>query len=189
MHSFIDRFSYYCIERKLITPSDYAWFKYGLEKRIYTVVVAIPFFFLAVYLTNIYTALAFYSSFYCLRRRVGGFHAGSVWMCFVWSLLFEFIFLGMLNPLLNMVETLLLSAVSLVVVFILAPYNHPKMNLSAEEIVACRISSRKYSCGIVLGVLVFSVLDAAIIAKGFSLGLAMAACLLCLAYIVNGGKH
>lgn len=188
MVSRIDRFVNYCIEKKVISPADSAWFKYGLEKRIYTLLVAIPFWFAAVILTDIYTAISFFICFYCLRRRINGFHAESVWMCFILSLFFEILFLGILNPLLNTTADLFLAIVSSIIIFFLAPYNHPHMHLSTNEITACRTSSRILSCSILLCILVFSAFDITMLVDGCSQGLAMAACLLCLAYIVNGGK-
>lgn len=188
MDSWIDRFSRYCIAKNYISSADYLWFKYGLEKRFYTLVVAIPFFFLAVIITNIYTAFAFFICFYCLRSRTNGFHANTVWLCFTLSLLCEVVFLAVINPLLNTVGALVLAIASSIIIFILAPYNHPNMHLSTKEIAACRISARIRSCFILLGVFVCCILDTPTIAKGCSLGLAMAACLLCLAYILERRK-
>lgn len=186
--SWIDLFVNYCIAKKIVSPADSAWLKYGLEKRIYTLLVAIPFWIVAVILTDAYTAIAFFICFYCLRRRTNGFHANSIWLCFIFSLLFEILFLGILSPQLNTTANLVLSIISTTIIFYLAPYNHPNMHLSANEIAACQTSSRFLSCGILLCIIVFSVVDMAALVSGCSLGLAMAACLLCLAYIIKGGK-
>lgn len=179
----VDRFSEYCIAKKIISTEDVPWFKYGIEKRIYTSIVAIPFFLVAVILSDIYTAIAFYVSFYCLRTRINGYHAKTVWACFVTSLLSEFLFLGVIRPLINPTGSISLALFSLINILILAPYNHSSMHLSHEELTACRNSSRIRSISIMVCILATYSLNLSTIAKGLSLGLAMAACLLCLAYI------
>ena len=185
----IDRLSRYCVSKNIITPEDLSWFKYGLEKRLSSLIVSIPFFILAVLLSNIYTAISFYFSFYYLRSRTNGFHSKSVWSCFILSLLCEVLFLGVLGPLINSQEAVIISIVCVAIIFVLAPYNHPNMHLSFKEVAACRISSRIRSCILLLGVLISVAVKSSALVNGFCLGIAMAACLLCLAYILKGGKE
>ena len=154
-----------------------------------TIIVAIPFFLVAVILSDICTAMAFYVSFYCLRTRINGYHAKTVWACFVTSLLSELLFLGVICPLINTIGAISLALFSLINILILAPYNHPSMHLSNEEVTACRNSSRIRSISIMACILATYLINFSTIAKGLSLGLAMAACLLCLAYIDEWRKN
>lgn len=48
MKSLVDWFTNYCISNALISKDNEAWFRYGLEKRICTWVVLIPFTFIAL---------------------------------------------------------------------------------------------------------------------------------------------
>lgn len=188
MHFLIDSLSRYCLAKEIISPTDVTWFKYGIEKRLSTLIVAIPFFIFAVILSNIYTAISFYFSFYFLRSRTNGFHSKSAFLCFVLSLLLEALFLGILGPLVSPLGGVVLAAASGAIIFVFAPYNHPNMHLSSDEIVACRTSSRIRSIVILVCTLLSFLTKLPVLVNGFSLGIAMAACLLCLAYILNGGK-
>lgn len=90
----------------------------------------------------------------------------------------------MLNPIMN----IFILLVSLIVVYKWAPYNHPAMQLSKAEILACRKSARiRIVCLTVLG-LICNALNYSMLAEGITLGIALAAFLLCLAYIMNGGN-
>ena len=179
----------YCLRHDIIAEEDIPWFQYGIEKRVSTVIVGIPVFIVAVLLSDILTATAFYVSFYLLRTRTNGFHASTVWGCLCSSLLCITVFLGILNPILIRPAAVGLSFAGTVIVFILAPYDHPNMNYTEKELLACKKSSR-FRCS---ALLIFSILlhffDIPKPANGLSLGIAMAAFLLCLAYILNGGTH
>lgn len=178
-----DRFANYCIAKQIISPADRSWFKYGLEKRIYSIVVSVPFLLTAIILSDMPTAITFFISFYCLRSRTNGFHARTVWWCFALSIFFEIVFIGVIQPLISIPITLLLAIISAVFIHFLAPYNHPNMHLSPKEISICRLSSRLRASGILACILISYILGLLNMVIGFSLGLVMAACLLCLAYI------
>ena len=189
MEQWIERFSHYCADSGIITQKDIPWFRYGLEKRIFTLVGAVPFFLLALFLTDISTAVPFFFSFYLLRRYANGYHAKSMGVCFVQSLLFESVFLGLVGRFLNLPTALTVATVSALLIAVLAPFNHPNMHLSDKEICACRVRSRFYA-GCLLGCTYISAaVQKTNWVKGFALGIAMAAFLLCLAYFINGGNH
>lgn len=180
----------YSLKNGIVTENNLPWFRYGIEKRLTTIVVMIPFFILAVLLTNIYVTCVFLLSFYLLRSRMNGYHANKFTRCFIHSLLLEVVCLLLIYPLLNQISVYALSIICFTLIFILAPYNHPNMHLNKEEVTACRISSRiRVSCITICNIIVCALgyLDCA---KGILLGTMMAVYLLCLAYLRKGGtKH
>ena len=83
-----------CIRKNIIKEENIAWFRYGLEKRIVTLVVGIPFVLMGIAISNIWTALSFFLSFFFLRTRMNGYHAKSILGCLICSLALELLFLG-----------------------------------------------------------------------------------------------
>lgn len=187
MQSLANKITDYCIRRNIIEEDARIWFQYGIEKRLSTIVVAIPFFMLALFLTNIVCAVTYYLSFYWLRTRTNGFHAKTVGCCFIVSLLAELIYCGILYRFLVHWEMLIYVSVSGVLIFVFAPFNHPNLNLSEKDIVFCKKQSRfRIIClsTIALLCLVVGFLEAT---KGIVLGTSMAALMLIIPYILQKG--
>lgn len=172
-----------CIQRKIITEDDAEWFRYGLEKRLLSIIMSIPFFAIAAALSNFWVASSFFFSFYFLRYRMSGYHAKSVLACTVASLSLEFLFFCIVYPLLNCFASGMIMIIVILLVVSLAPYNHPNMNFTDEELLACKKSSRTRLCLLVLIFFLALIHNWDWIVKGFALGCAMASPLLCIAYI------
>lgn len=178
----------YCVSHHIISEEQIPWFEYGLQKRISTVVVAVPFVLLAALLSDLWVALSFFACFYALRIHINGYHAKTLGGCFVISMLLVLVFLGIVYRLLTPVLCWILQGISVLLIFALAPYNHPKMHLNEAEIQACRHSARIRSL-ILLGLsLLAALLRLPRILEGITIGFAMAAVLLCLAYIFHSKK-
>ncbi len=188
MQRFVDKLTQYCLKEEIIRSEDVSWFKYSLEKRISTVLVGIPFLILAFVISNFLCAISFFATYFYVRKFVGGYHAKTVWGCLAFSLVLELIFLGGLRNILSTPMIFGIVGVSILVVLKLAPYNHPNMHLSREEIEACRNKGRRR----ILIASSISVLTCFVgngeIAKGCTIGIAMAAALLCLGYIYDWRK-
>lgn len=172
-----------CLRKGIITEEQVPWFRYGLEKRIYTVIGLIPFVIIAILLTNLATALSFIGAFYALRSRTSGYHAPTLGRCMLISLAAELLFLLVLYPCLTLTCAVIVSAICVVFILIAAPYNHPNMHLSKEEIYALKHSVRRRSIVLLVLICILSYAQLADIAKGLTTGIAMAAGMLCLAYI------
>ncbi len=177
----------YSLKNGIVSEDNIPWFRYGIEKRLTTTIVMIPFFLLAVLLTNFSVACVFLLCFYLLRSRMNGYHANKFIHCLIHSLLLEITCLLLVYPILNHLSVYTLSIICFFLIFILAPYNHPNMHLNKEELYACKISSRiRISCITVCNIIICALgfLD---YAKGIILGTMMAVYLLCLAYLRKGG--
>lgn len=185
MKSLVDWFTNYCISNALISKDNEAWFRYGLEKRICTWVVLIPFIVIAVYLSGLWTAISYITSFFYLRSQTNGYHAKTHWGCFVGSILLELFFLMVIEPMLNTIFILVMVSITALIVFLFAPFNHPMMNLDDQEYAACKKVAR-IRCilsAITCCTCVFFGLQE--IAEGISLGCAMTSTLLVLAKIAE----
>jgi len=175
-----------CIEKQIITSADSEWFRYGLERRILTAFVGIPFLFLAVMLTDIWGAIGFMGSFFLLRSKINGYHAKTPVQCMISSVLLEVLFLSVVYPRMGRFICLLIMTVSLVAIFFLAPSNDPSIHLDSRELKLFRKSAR------IRMVLLFALASIAVVlnidgvAKGITSGSAMAVLLLCSAYIFEG---
>lgn len=185
MNSLLDWFTNYCISNALIFKDNEAWFRYGLEKRLCTLVVLIPFSIIAVYLSGFWTATTYIISFFYLRSQTNGYHAKTHWGCFIGSLLLELFFLMAIEPMLNVNQVLVMVSIAVVVVFYLAPYNHPMMNLDDREYAACKKVAR-IRC-ILLAISCYACVLCGLheISEGISLGCAMTSTLLILAIITE----
>lgn len=160
-------------------------FRYCFEKRFYSVINFFPLFFLGVMLANVTTTVSFLISFSYLRSMTNGFHAKNPGICFLFSLLIEFALFKYIIPLICLANVIIFLMASILVVFSLAPFNHPCMRLTPEEIKACRAASRHRMIHLLFVLFSSTVLSWTSISIGLYLGIVLASVLLCLAYIFN----
>lgn len=173
----------YCVNQEIISSKDIPWFQYNLEKAISTILVGIPFFIIGFAISSIPCAISFFITYFYVRKYIGGYHAKTVQGCVAFSLLTELVFLGVLPHLLNTPVSLGVLGISIFTVLKLAPYNHPNMHLSPEEILICKKSARIRIYVATLVNVIAYLAEARDIAEGCTASIAMAAALLCLGYI------
>lgn len=183
MHAYVQRFTDRCIRAGIVRSEDAAWFTYGVERRLSTLFVAIPFFALAVILTNLLSALFFYAGFFLLRRMTNGYHAKTVTGCLVTSVIAEVMLCVAIYPFLNIWVMLPLCGICAVLIFCLAPYLHKNLPLDKAQIAYCRKHARIRSIIIFAAVAVSALMKLTDIARGLTLGIAMASGMLCVPYI------
>lgn len=184
----VDRIVCYCFKNGLISESQIPWLRYGIEKRLSSIFGIIPFAFLASLLSDFWCALYFILSFCFLRSRINGYHSNTLIGCLFISLATELLFLKVIYPLLTPIIALAIWVVCLVILLILAPYNHPNMHYSTDEVLALKISIR---CRVIILTTLFLIalaMQTASSLRGLTLGIAMAAYMLCLAYISDWRK-
>lgn len=185
MELIVSKITGYCIKNNIITVENEAWLKYGIEKRLSTFIGTIPFTILAIYLTNIPAALSFLVAFKLLRQKISGYHSKTVLGCMCVSLLFELLFLGVIYQCLDLEASMGVDIICCMIVFSLAPYDHPNMNFSEEEILVLRQNARKAVLMLSILTLICYCNTLSSIAKGLTTGIAMAAFMLCLAYYID----
>lgn len=184
----IDSFTNMCIDNGYITQEEAPWLHYGIEKRITTFIISIPMLIVGAWISSPEMAISFYISFYLLRSRTNGLHAKSVGGCFILSILAEMLFLRILPCVWNDIVAAALLIASTVSIHILAPYNHPNMDLSSEELVECARSAKRRLFALILFLVVMYVLHFNQLAAGVLLGIVMVAVTLTFAYILKGER-
>lgn len=188
MTSFVSKLSAICVKKNLIDEENVPWFEYGVVTRIMTAISMVPSTLIAVRLSNIPTALTFLASFKFLRARTSGYHANSALGCISISLILELLFFGIFLRHLNPATLYVSNGVSFLVIFFLAPFVHPNMNFSEKEVLALRYSAKRRAMLTTLLAPVCDYLNFTAVAKGLTTGTAMAAFMLCLAYIIEWRK-
>lgn len=178
-----------CIAKGYITQDQAPWLYYGIEKRVTTILISIPMLIIGSLVSTPAMSIAFYISFCSLRTRTNGFHAKTLAGCLTLSILSEIFFLGILPRILNNAVAVSLLIISIISIFILAPYNHPNMALSIEESTACAKSAKKRLFILVLLLIILHKMQLNQFVTGILLGIVMAALTLVLAYILRGGKE
>lgn len=182
----IDSFTNLCLNNGYITQEQAPWLRYGIEKRITSFLISIPMLIVGSWISSPAITISFYVSFCLLRTRTNGIHAKSFGGCFILSILTEVVFLGVLPRFWNNVVAIVLLIASTIPIYFLAPYNHPNMDLSSEELVECARSAKRRLLILILLLIVLRVLHINQLATGILLGIVMVAVTLTFAYILKG---
>ena len=181
----IDTISEFCIRHDIIKVEDLPMFRYCIERRIVSSILICALFFLGIQWTSVATTVSFLAAFSYLRSMTNGFHTANPGICFVLSTLIELLLFKYVIPKINLLIVTVTISLSIIAVLSLAPFNHPNMDLSSEEIKACHTESIKRLVILLFYLLVSAVLSWTDIFIGLFLGIALVSVLLCLAYIFN----
>lgn len=185
----IDSFTKMCIDNGYITQEQAPWLRYGIEKRVTTFIISIPILIVGSLVSSPAMAFSFYFSFYLLRSRVNGFHAKSFGRCLILSILTEAFFLGILPRVWNNTVATAFLIASTIIIFVLAPYNHPNIDLSSEEIVECARSAKRRLFVLIIFLIVLHILQFNQLVAGIIAGIVMVAVTLTFAYIPKGERQ
>lgn len=180
-----ERIISYCIRNNVISASDEAWLRYGIEKRMILLLGFIPQITLATYLSNFPTAIGYMVSFCLLRRKISGYHAKTPFGCLCTSVLLESLFFLGLYPCLNIALILICNGLSTTVIFCLAPYDHPNMHYDKNALRILRLQGRKMIFLLFFGAAACWFAGMISVARGLTIGITMAAFALLLAYFIN----
>lgn len=179
----VDTFINICIDNGYITQEHAPWLRYGIEKRITTLLVTIPMLIVGCLLSSAAMTLSFYFSFCFLRSRTNGFHAKSFGGCLIFSLLTEAFALGVLSRVWDETIASILLIASTISIYALAPYNHPNMDLSQDELVECAQSAKRRLFTLILFMVVLYMLRFHQMATGILSGIVVVAVTLIFAYV------
>lgn len=188
MQNLVRRVADRCLKTGIVEVDDIEWFIYALEKRISTAVSSVFFLLIAVIVSDPLTAVSYLGSFYFLRIRTNGYHAKTFIGCLSFSLFLELAFILFILPRLTIRLTCILNAISFILIFFFAPFNHPNMHLNAQELIACRTSSRRRILILIALEIFLYALCVEKAVYGITLGNTMTAFLLVIA-IINKGDN
>lgn len=179
----------FCRKKGYVSEDQVPWLQYTIEKRLSTLLIWIPLFLIGIYLVSAIVSFSFISSFLYLRKRTNGLHAKTFLGCFCWSVISEMLFLGLLFKMLKTWMALLFLSTSSIVIIFFAPFNHPSMCFSSEEIEACAISSRKRLSILIVVVIIGYTLNYEELSHSIILGITMTASMLVTARITSRRKN
>lgn len=182
----VNSFVEMCVEKDYVSQERATWLQYALEKRIVTVMGFIPLLILGIMIAHPATVGGFLAAFCLLRSRTNGYHAKSAGRCLIYSIIGEVLFLKVLPMVWNDIICCIVLTVSFVLIWFLAPYNHPNMDLSSEEVTACAKSAKQRLCLLLLALSTLYVQKQNQLALGIFLGIVMAASALAIPYCLQG---
>lgn len=171
-----------CIQRGYVSKDSAPWLRYALEKKIVSLMAFVPLVIIGSVIANPATTFTFITTFCVLRTRTNGFHAKSVSSCITCSILVEIIFLKVLPMVWNDIISFAALSVSSVLIWHFAPYNHPDMALSSEEVTACAKSAKWRLSMLIFSLCVLHVWKQDQLTLGIKLGIVLTATTLIIAY-------
>lgn len=181
----IDSFVEMCIQKEYVSQDEAQWLRYALEKRITSTIVFVPLIIIGLLIAEPASLLTFLITFFLLRTRTNGFHARSIGRCLLYSILGEVFFLRVLPMVWNDMVAFVALTMSFILIWTLAPYNHPNMDLSSEEVAACAKSAKERLSMLCLALVVLYVWKQYQIALGILWGIVMTASTLVMAYCIK----
>lgn len=127
----------YLITRQYVSAKKRAWCIYFIQKKLLNIISIIMFWIISIHNRLFIETLLFASAFLLLRKRTGGLHMNSPYLCiFFSSLLIYYIPYGI--PLLIQRERIipLILIISFYIIQKFAPLNHPGIHMTEKECVA-----------------------------------------------------
>lgn len=188
MNGLAQRFVDYLIENHITSPEMRQEHIYGFEVLFGKILNYGTLLLLSIIDHNIIGTLFFMISFFTLRGRTGGYHAPRASVCYLGSILIYICVSRVMAPFLsgNTYALLGIMGISVVIIFLTAPVNHPNLCLDEKEIQLCKSSSRRLAIVISLSVCLFVWLEAVPIYTAYVVaGMGMDAGLLIFAKIIK----
>lgn len=144
VHKLAGKITDWLIKNGTISQQNKENYVYGLEVSIEKLITYSFLLLLAIVLKIFIPSVLFILFFVVLRGYAGGFHASTYWGCFISTIV---LYLGcsqLMAPLFIahsyfVIPTIL---VSFMIILLLAPMNHPNLNLSQKELHRCKIGAR-----------------------------------------------
>ncbi len=134
----IAQFTEYCVRKDIISSSDAEWFSYGLVQRCEKLITLCFLFPLGWLLSSFSASFAFYLSFFLLRVRTNGYHSKTFAGCLLFSVCSECVLFLLILPNLRAIALLWVLASSTITIFLFAPYDHPNLHMTKEELAASK---------------------------------------------------
>lgn len=122
------------IERRLISEDDRELYLYGLQLLSERLIGLCSMVIVCVLLSRFFEGLVFYLGYSLLRKYAGGFHAEKFITCYLSSVV-TMVFCCVLSYIpFAMNICAVLGAVSVVIIFLLAPVEHSAKPLDEQEV-------------------------------------------------------
>ena len=144
MYIVAERLTDWLIKNGTISQQSKDNYIYGIEVTMEKLISYSVLFILAVFLKILIPSILFFLFFIVLRGYTGGYHAKTFMGCFISSI---FLYLGcsqLMVPFFISESKYVIpvTIVSCIIILILAPMNHPNLNLNHKELRSCKIGTR-----------------------------------------------
>ncbi len=119
-------------------------YTYGIEVAVEKLITYTILLFLALYLKLLIPSILFVVFFVTMRVRTGGFHANTYFCCFICTIVMYLSCTQVIAPfLINERDYMFLTLIiTSILIFLLAPINHPNLNMDSVEIKRCKREAR-----------------------------------------------
>lgn len=161
---------------------------YGFQKLLGKILNYTTLLLLSIHNKVLVPGMILMFVFFSLRERTGGYHAKTPLRCYLGTVVSYFLMIRILIPAImgkHFTYTTIV-VISILVVFIFAPVNHPNLLLDRQEIEVCRQSSRWLVLMVAGGIWIACVLQAKEICVAYAVvGLGLDAVLILMAKIAG----
>lgn len=144
MHTISKSIVKYYIENGCLEKEKTELYVYSLERRLQTVIGMAAMIMIGTILFDFISVLLFVLSFKLLRECTGGYHLKSNMSCIIWSSIVMVLSLFISKLIFNnTVIAIITLSISIAIILIYAPVNHPNMNWNSKEFQIVRIYMHK----------------------------------------------
>lgn len=136
MECLINKITFWLIRKNVVHEKEQAIYHYGLEIFLSTVLVCVSFLILAFIFERVYETLAFFGSFFPIRKYAGGYHAKcrlSCFLCSIGSYSFFLLILSCIPKNLMGLISLWCTIISALIIINFAPVIHPNRNVTVND--------------------------------------------------------
>ncbi len=139
-HILAEKITKYLIKNQVGEANSEAMYIYGIEIMIEKFIIYSTLLVCALYLKLLIPSILFILFFVLLRGYTGGFHASTFIGCLTGSILMYMVCTLILAPIMldNEVFLLLGLIITVAVILMFSPMNHPNINMNMEEFNNCK---------------------------------------------------
>lgn len=188
MNQVANRFTEYLIVNGIANEGKREEQIYGIEVLLGKILNYGTIILLACVNDNFIPIIFFMMTFFSLRGRTGGFHCRSSRSCYLGTIAIYFFISKIITPIILMNSFLVpgIIGISGIIIYVIAPVNHPNLEMNKDEIITCRSSSRWLALLISISIMVFFMLKIIPVSVSYMVsGMGMDAGLLIVAKILK----
>lgn len=144
VHDLAKKITNILIQNGVAIPENENQYIYGLEVTLEKTITYTVLIILSIYLKLLIPSILFIIFFITLRGSTGGYHASTFFKCFV-STIFMYLSCSMvLVPFFikEKVYIYFILLIASIIIILLAPMNHPNLDMDSDEIKRCKRDAR-----------------------------------------------
>lgn len=128
------------IENGIASEDREEEYLYGVEVMLEKVISYGSLLLLGIFLEQFIPTVLYISFFIVLRERTGGYHVASYARCYAITITIYIICSKVVVPIFIIDNSIMFTfmGISVIAIILLAPINHPNLNLNLDEIIRCK---------------------------------------------------